>query len=240
MRLQAFLRAVAALNREIVSVAPFTAYFHPSDSLKFLNYAIPEDGADPDEQAIERLREAFRSHDMLPRLEWIDEAAPRVARALERAGMREELRTPLMTLAPDDLMQPVVEDAIVSVVGEDELREAADIQRVAFGGTPHAEDQAPEPPNGGLVLARVQGEAASVAQWTAVFDGHSEIVGVATAEAYRRRGLAGLVTAAAARAAFEDGASTCVLSPGDETALRVYARAGFRPVATMLHYSDPS
>jgi hypothetical protein len=30
-----------------------------------------------------------------------------------------------------------------------------------------------------------------------------------------------------------------VLSPGDETALRVYARAGFHRVATMLHYSDP-
>jgi ribosomal protein S18 acetylase RimI-like enzyme len=238
MRLQAFLRAVAAPNREIVRIPPFTAYFHPSDSLKFMNYAIPDDGADPDGEAIGLLRKVFGEHDMLPRLEWIDEAAPRVARALERAGMHEELRTPLMTLAPDDLVQPVVEDAIVSVVGEDELREAADIQRVAFGGTPHAEDQTPVPPNGGLVLARVRGEAASVAQWTPVFDGHSEIVGVATAEAWRRRGLAGLVTAAAARAAFEAGASTCVLSPGDETAMRVYARAGFHPVATMLHYSD--
>jgi hypothetical protein len=46
------------------------------------------------------------------------------------------------------------------------------------------------------------------------------------------------VTAAASRAAFEAGASTCLLSPGDETALRVYARAGFQGVATMLHYSD--
>jgi predicted GNAT family acetyltransferase len=79
-----------------------------------------------------------------------------------------------------------------------------------------------------------------VAQWTPVIDSCSEIVGVATAEAWRRRGLAGLVTAAATRAAFEAGAETCVLSPGDETALRVYARAGFRRVATMLHYSDLS
>ena len=89
------------------------------------------------------------------------------------------------------------------------------------------------------MLARIGGEPVSVAAWTPVMDGYSEIVGVATAEKWRRRGLAGLVTAAAARAAFDAGASTCVLSPGDETALRVYARAGFHRIATMLHHSDP-
>jgi ribosomal protein S18 acetylase RimI-like enzyme len=237
MRLQAFLRAVAAPNREIVGSPPFTAYFHPSDSLKYLNYAIPEDGAEPDEAAIGRLREVFRERDALARLEWIDEAAPGVADALERAGMREELRTPLMTLSPAELMEPEVE-AQVAAVGEADLRELSDIQRVAFGGQPLAAEEQPPAPSGGAVLARIDGEAVSAAAWTPVFDGHSEIVGVATAERWRRRGLAGLVTAAAARAAFEAGASTCVLSPGDETALRVYARAGFRPVATMLHYSD--
>jgi ribosomal protein S18 acetylase RimI-like enzyme len=240
MRLQAFLRATAAPGREVVELSPFTAYFHPTDSLKYLNYAIPDDDSEPTSAEIERLREEFRRRERLPRLEWIEEAAPLAAGALDRAGMGEELRTPLMALAPDELVQPEVEDAIVTVVAEDELREAADIQRVAFGGTPHAEDQAPAPPNGGLVLARIRGEAASVAQWTPVIDSCSEIVGVATAEAWRRRGLAGLVTAATTRAAFEAGAETCVLSPGDETALRVYARAGFRRVATMLHYSDLS
>jgi predicted GNAT family acetyltransferase len=89
------------------------------------------------------------------------------------------------------------------------------------------------------VLARVDGEPVAAAAWTPVIDTTSEIVGVATAEAWRRRGLAGAVTAAAARAAFAAGASLCVLSPGDETAQRVYERAGFRRVATMLHWSDP-
>ena len=67
----------------------------------------------------------------------------------------------------------------------------------------------------------------------------SEIVGVATAESWRGRGLAGTVTAAAARAAFSAGASLCILSPGGEIAQRVYARAGFRRAATMLHWSEP-
>jgi ribosomal protein S18 acetylase RimI-like enzyme len=153
--------------------------------------------------------------------------------------MREELRTPMMECSPEDLVEPEAE-ATVAPVGPEDLRELGDLQRVAFGGEPLAADAEPHVPSGGAVLARTDGEAVSAAAWTPVLDGYSEIVGVATAEAWRRRGLAGLVTAAATRAAFEAGASTCVLSPGDETALRVYARAGFRRVATMLHYSDPS
>src|SRR5436190_22530334 len=101
MRLHEFLRATAAPGREIVDIGPFRAYFHPTDSLKYFNYAIPDAGAEPDADEVERLRAAFREHDRLPRLEWIEEAAPRLAVALESAGMREELRTPLMSLAED-------------------------------------------------------------------------------------------------------------------------------------------
>ena len=66
----------------------------------------------------------------------------------------------------------------------------------------------------------------------------SEFAGIAPAERWRRRGLAGAVTAALAREAFAGGASLCVLSPGNETAIGVYESAGFRRIATMLHWSD--
>src|SRR5262249_12762396 len=239
MRLQAFLRAIAAPKREIMRIGPFTAYLHPREQLKYLNYAIPDDSAEPTGDEIELLRDAFRERDRLPRLEWVEEAAPRVASPLEQAGMREELRTPMMALVPDELVSPNVPGAVVTRVGDEDLRATVDVQRIAFGETPLDEGEQPSRPGGGSVLARIDGEPVSAATWTRVVDGYSESVGVATAEQWRRRGLAGLVTAAAARAAFEAGASTCVLSPGDETALRVYARAGFRPVATMLHYAAP-
>ena len=238
MRLQAFLRATAAPNRDVVRTGPFTAYLHADDSLKYLNYAIPDDAAQPATDEIERLRELFRERDRLPRLEWVEEAAPNVAGALEEAGMRSELRTPMMELSRSELVEPDVPGATVADVRDDDLRELVNLQRIAFGGAPLRDEETPARPGGGAVLARMDGEPVSAASWTRVLDGYSEIVGVATADRWRRRGLAGLVTASAARAAFEAGASTCVLSPGDETALRVYARAGFRPVATMLHYSD--
>jgi predicted GNAT family acetyltransferase len=84
----------------------------------------------------------------------------------------------------------------------------------------------------------VDGGVVAAAGWSRMIAGVSEIVGVATAEPFRRRGLAGALTAAAARAAFDEGAEICVLSPGDETAMRVYERAGFSRVATMPHWSD--
>lgn len=239
-RLQEFLRAAAAPGREVVSIPPFTAYLDPADQLKYLNYAIPDADAAADSAEVDVLRRTFRERERLPRFEWIEEAAPRLAAALDAAGMEEELRTPLMACAPDELVEPQtgLEELRASPVGADDLREAANIQRIAFGGSALPADEVPRAPSGGAVVARIGGTAVSVAAWTPVVDGISEIVGVATAEEWRQRGLAGVVTAGAARAAFAAGAAICILSPGNETAQGVYTRAGFRRVATMLHWSD--
>jgi ribosomal protein S18 acetylase RimI-like enzyme len=242
--LQAFLRTSAAQGRKVLRAGPFTVTIHPDDPLKYVNYAIPDDGAEPDAGAIVALRRAFVVSERLPRLEWIEEAAPAVAPALAAAGMRQELRTPLMTCGPDALVEGLSDVGALTVapVGDGDLRDFARVQRAAFGQPPLAADEPPSDPRrrgGGAVLARVAGEPAAAAAWTAVVDGTSEVAGVATAAAWRRRGLAGVVTAAAARAAFAAGARRCVLSPGGDEAQRVYARAGFRGTATMLHWSDP-
>ena len=241
--LQAFLRTSAGHGRAVLRVPPFTVTIHPHDPLRYVNYAIPDDGARPDESSIAALRDAFRRHDRLPRLEWVEEAAPGVAEALAAAGMVQELRTPLMACTPEELVEvdAAVDGLTVAAVGDADLRDCARVQRAAFGEPPLPGDEAPGDPRrrgGGAVLARVDGTPVAAAAWTAVVDGTSEVAGVGTLAAWRRRGLAGVVTAAAARAAFAAGARLCVLSPGDATAQRVYARAGFRRTATMLHWSD--
>src|ERR687883_1230373 len=101
--MQSFLRESAADGREVVASPPFTAYFHRADPLKFFNYAVPDGDVVPSRDEIDALREAFRVRERLPRLEWIEEFAPRVAPELARAGMLEELRTPLMACDPDSL-----------------------------------------------------------------------------------------------------------------------------------------
>jgi ribosomal protein S18 acetylase RimI-like enzyme len=236
---------VAAPGRTVVAVPPFTAYLDPMDPLRYLNYAVPEGDVAPDADAVEELRRVFRAHERLPRLEWVEEAAPRLAASLEAAGMREELHTPLMACTPGELRaaEADVADLLIAPVEDADAHECANLQRVAFGGDAIPMDEQvrdPRPTGGGAVLARAAGEAVSAASWTSIVDGYTEIVGVATAEPWRGRGLAGAVTAAAAAGAFAAGADVCVLSPGDEVAQRVYARAGFARVATMLHWSDPA
>jgi ribosomal protein S18 acetylase RimI-like enzyme len=242
-RTQSFLRESAAGGRDVVAAPPFTAFFDRTDSLKFFNYAVPDGDVVPTSAEVQRLREAFRERDRLPRLEWIEEFAPRVAAELERAGMREELRTPLMACGPDALFDASADvlDLTISPLADHDLREATNLQRVAFGQPPLGPEEEPSDPRargGGGVIARSGSEAVATGLWTRVIGGVSELAGIATAERWRRRGLAGAVTAALARQAFAAGASLCVLSPGGETALRVYERAGFRRIATMLHWSD--
>src|SRR4051812_16859586 len=209
--LQAFLRTSAGRGRRVLRAGPFTVTIHPHDALRFINYAIPDDGARPDAAAVAALRDAFRAHDRLPRLEWIAEAAPDVAAALAAAGMDEELRTPLMVCAESELVaaRAPVEGLVVEAVAGGDPRDLPRVQRAAFGDEPLAADAAPSDPRrggGGAVLARIGNEPVAAAAWTAVVDGFSEVAGVATAEAWRGRGLAGVVTAAAARAAFAAGA----------------------------------
>jgi ribosomal protein S18 acetylase RimI-like enzyme len=60
----------------------------------------------------------------------------------------------------------------------------------------------------------------------------TEIVGVATMPAYRRRGLGAAVTSALVRDAIGNGAQTVFLSAGSEDVARVYERVGFRRVGT--------
>ncbi|MFI2213691.1 GNAT family N-acetyltransferase [Streptomyces sp. NPDC020141] len=62
----------------------------------------------------------------------------------------------------------------------------------------------------------------------------SEIVGVGTLPAARRRGLGLAVTAALAADALAGGAETVFLAAGDEDVARLYARLGFRRTATAL------
>jgi GNAT superfamily N-acetyltransferase len=91
---------------------------------------------------------------------------------------------------------------------------------------------------GRAFLAYLDGQAASAGQYTPPSDGLVELVGIATLEPFRRKGLAAALTAQAVQTAFAAGVEVACLSAGDEAASRVYQRAGFYQAAVMLAYSD--
>ena len=107
-----------------------------------------------------------------------------MAAALAAAGMAQELRTPLMTCEPGRAgrcRRRDVRGLAVGPVGDGDLRDAARVQRAAFGQAPLAGRRAAAR----LAPAGRRGRArpASTARrrpprtWTAVVDGASEVAG---------------------------------------------------------------
>ncbi|AEI67795.1 hypothetical protein [Corallococcus macrosporus] len=74
-RLQDSVRHATRARYESVNIPPFTAYFHPSDALVYLNYAIPDGPVTGD--VLEPLKVLF--------LSTVTEEARRL---YERAGFR--------------------------------------------------------------------------------------------------------------------------------------------------------
>ena len=67
----------------------------------------------------------------------------------------------------------------------------------------------------------------------------SELVGIATLPAARRRGIAALVVAALVDAVAARGVTTTFMGAADDDVARVYRRVGFRPFATACEAAPP-
>src|SRR3982751_3297496 len=102
-RIQRYLRAVVAAEREPVDAGAFTLYLHPTEKQHpFLNYAIPDEGAEPDDGSA--LVAAALERGLVPRIEAVEPCAPWVR---DLPGFEIELEPPLMTCAqPVDLESP--------------------------------------------------------------------------------------------------------------------------------------
>jgi GNAT superfamily N-acetyltransferase len=235
-RVQSSIRAVNAAERESVVAGPFTLYRSRASDHPYLNYAVPADGV-AEWDGIDALRDAFGARGLQPRLEFVAERAPGLEEALAAAGFELQARIPVMTCPVEDLREVAPPEGVViaRVLGGPDVRPLMEVQAAAFGEGPPS-DAAVEAYRGRGLLARADGVPAGAASRSAIAEGVSEIGGVGVLERFRRRGIAAALTAAAAAEAFAEGAQLCFLTPGDEGAERVYARAGFaRAGTTMVH-----
>jgi GNAT superfamily N-acetyltransferase len=225
-------------------------FFHPTDDMRYLNYAIPRADCEAClDSSLPSLCGEFEDRGRLPRFEFVEEYAPALPDALGAHGFREEYRGPCMVCEPatrvalPEVPGLTIED-VDADASDDALRELVRTQRQGFGAP---ESWAPSDDDmerlrasletGHAFVARLEGRAVGAGTLTPPHAGLSELGGVATLEPYRRRGIAVAVTAAAAAYAFDSGLEAVCLSAGDADSTRVYERAGFRVVATMLAYS---
>lgn len=238
---QAYLRAVAAIDRQALSTGPFDVFLDPVSDHPYFNYAIPRDGAEPSPAAVHEIVTVMGRASRLPRLEFLPAAAPAAEAALREYGFAEQLRTPLMTRAATDPApeEPIPDGVLVQQLGPDAEREQlAGFNRVraeAFGEPEAADAGAAAFSRRVAVIAYADEEIVGGGMCLEALEGVVELVGIGVAEAYRGRGIGAAVTAELARLAFAAGTEVAFLTPGSEATRRVYERAGFVAGGDMLH-----
>lgn len=235
-RVQASVRAVNGNEREAIVAGPFTLYRNRASDHPYLNYAVPNAGA-VEWEGIDALREAFAAQGLAPRLEFVAECAPGLEEALAAAGFELQGRYPVMTLPATALREVRAPDGVViaRVLEGGDVRTLLQTAAEAFGDGPPTDAQVAAYGGRGH-LARADGEPAGAAFYSPIAEGVSELGGIGVRERFRRRGIAAALTGAAATAAVAAGAELVFLTPGDDGAERVYARAGFEQAGTtMVH-----
>jgi GNAT superfamily N-acetyltransferase len=227
-RIQRYLRDRIAAEREAIPAGAFTLYKHPTEDHPFLNYAVPNEGAEPDDGSA--LAAAARERGLIPRVEAVQPCAPWV-RDMPGYTIEDELR-----LMACDSPVPLGSEAEIVVVrkGSPHIAGLLHAQMAAFDEPPPTDERIAQW-DGRAVAALVDGEVVGGAAWTLVLDGMTEVAGIGVLEAFRRRGIAGALTAEATRQGFLEGARLAVLVPGHEGAARVYERAGFADASWMIH-----
>lgn len=249
-RIQSYLRTAASHGRDIERIGPFLATFSPGNDNPYLNYAIPDDNSTPTAEDVAALITAYERHSRTPRLEYIANLAPAVEPALVAAGFAVERHTPLMVCAPDSEQPAPIPSGIALLVPstDDDIRGMIQAQNEAYGeppGTPSDEAIARfrSSMNEGLLAVYARDastlDPAGGGIGTIPVDGLTEIAGIGVREACRRRGIAAALTARLLKEAFEAGVTLPFLMAAAEAEERIYARAGFTTIGSVLHISRP-
>jgi GNAT superfamily N-acetyltransferase len=244
-----YMRAAAGPRRG-GRIGPFTVGLDTHSDDPFRNFAVPDDGACPEAGDVDALIAHFRSAQRVPRLEYIEEMAPRVLPSLTAAGFVAEQRTPVMIATRKTVLSPRSPAGVT-------VREAADDADLAAATVvQHHAYQVPHPPGqgdidrlsrlvqrGGIVVVAVDDDSGIVVG-TGLVDvaaecpGVGELAAVGVLTAFRRRGIASAVSAGLAGAALARDIGMVFLEAEPEEE-RIYRRTGFTDATAKIWVSIP-
>jgi len=262
--IESYYDTVPRASATVETIGPFTLFV---STAAFPYYARPaSSGEDPVSEIrpadVVAVRDRQRELGVPEAFEWVDELRPGLVDVLRATGMAV-YRLPLMVhrdgaapvapppdvrvrmLTADDPDLPSVQTAIglgfttpgtsVGAVGDRE-RSAAE------AALPDVHARTRERiARGDVAIAGAFTERGAVGGGShSPRAGVSEITGVATLPAYRRRGIGAAVTAGLTADAYRRGVRTCFLSAGTPAIGRIYARAGFRRVGTACVAGAPA
>lgn len=248
---------------DIEAVGPFELFTRRPPAWPY--YARPRLGVTDFTVAdVDAVRARQRELGVPEAIEWVHDVTPALLSAVRDSGL-PVLEAPLMVLEPDRLPAPRTDLALrrldpdapdfaadfATSTAVAKLGFGADHTDVAEGGP--AERDAVEAPDPGLVervaeglrsgrtaeavLTTDEGIVARAALQSALRA--TEIVGVATLPALRRRGYGAAVSAFLARYALDRGDELVFLSANGAAVARIYASIGFHRVGTAC-IAEPS
>ncbi len=248
--IESYYDAVPRKAARAESIGHFTLFVNEGPGWSY--YARPALGASEFSAAdVLRVRERQRTLGVPEALEWVAGTTPGVRPAAEAAGFVVH-EHPLQVL--DSARRRYAPSPIGALVrllsAEDDLALLGAVAAVAFAspGTAVGKEGAAE------LKAAASGRSASLVAFererlrtgstvmaAAFVDGHpvavgshqpvgkvSEVVGVGTLPAFRRRGIASAVTSLLVEDAFDRGVETVFLSADDAVVARLYQGLGFR------------
>jgi ribosomal protein S18 acetylase RimI-like enzyme len=230
-----------------VEVGPFVIGVDPATANPGINYATPLPGAAITPADVQALVAAFRRVDRQPRLEYVTSCAPALEALLIGAGFAVEARHEYLVCTPDSLVPtPPPGGFVLREPGGDRDRAAlVRVQHESFGAEPPAETIAADvarfrrlQAKGGVAVMAVtaaDGVCAAGGQAVPPNGGVSEVAGIVTRQPFRRRGLAGAVTAAITARLFAGGAGVAWLEASGADSWRVYERIGYRATGQRLY-----
>jgi ribosomal protein S18 acetylase RimI-like enzyme len=236
---------------EVVDYPPFRAWLNRSTNWPDLSYAMPVEplGSAPIvADSVARLRAVFAARERVLRFEFVDQLWPTLSSALESSGLIVEAIEPVLAcwqteflphasppvnVTPLDPADTATLETFLAVQNEvfahgARYVSAADVERLAW--------QLREGWRFG-VLGAVEGTPVGTAELTPTGQ-IGEIVGVATLENHRRRGVAATLCSHLVGEYFGRGGETAWLSAADDVARKVYEKIGFRVVGALRNYTD--
>jgi ribosomal protein S18 acetylase RimI-like enzyme len=243
-RIQQSVVANLSARPQPVEAGPFVIGFDPSTTSPNVNYATPRPGLPITPADVAALVKAFRTAGRTPRLEYVTSCAPGLEALLTEARFTVEARHDYLVCTPGTLMaQPVPEDFTIADPSTPEQYAALiSAQNEAFGGEPTATGADVAriqhlQSRGGIAVMAVtaSGDCAGGGQAVPPHDGVGEVAGIAVRAPYRRRGLAGAITAGVTARLFAGGADLAWLEASGEDSWRVYERVGYRLAGKRLY-----
>jgi ribosomal protein S18 acetylase RimI-like enzyme len=234
-------------NRPLpILTGPFVIGYDPATDNPGVNYATPLRDADITATDVADLVEQFRAVSRKPRLEYVVSTAPMLEKLLLAAGFTVEERHEYLVCTSSTLAAGPVPAgfALREPATPAERHAMIDAQNAAFGGdaTPSDADVARltrVQSQGGVAIMAVTadrpGTTAGGGLAVAPNGGVSEVAGIAVRPEFRRRGLAGAITAEVTTRLFAAGVEVAWLEASGPDSWRVYERVGYRPTGKRLY-----